>query len=82
MKLAVFIQKRRAELGLSLNEVAMRGDLTKAHVHALETGRADNPLVATICALAPALQVTAVELFKVAAELSPIEAGSDGQGKG
>lgn len=51
-----FIARRRAEIGLSLDEVATRARMTKSHVWELEKGRAKNPTVSTALALCDALQ--------------------------
>ena len=68
--LARYTKTRREELGLSLNQVAQRCNLTKSHVHDIERGRSKNPTVKNVCALAAALQVSAVTLFRYAAEMS------------
>lgn len=49
------IQKRRAELGISLEEVARRASCTKSHVWELEKGRSVNPTITMLLAVASAL---------------------------
>ena len=74
--LADYIRNRREELGLSLSQLAARANTTKGYVHQLERAETSNPSCSMICALAAGLQVSAVELFRVAAELPP-ERNSD-----
>jgi transcriptional regulator with XRE-family HTH domain len=68
--LSEFARQRREKLGLSLSKLAARTGMAKAHIHDIEKGRSHNPTCSTVVALAAGLQVSAVELFKVAAELS------------
>lgn len=51
-----FIAKRRAELRLSLEEVAERTGTTKSHIWELEKGRSRNPTIGMALALCGALQ--------------------------
>lgn len=53
--LARRIAVRRAELGLSLQQLATKASLTKAHVWELEQDRSTNPTISTLRALARAL---------------------------
>ena len=69
--LAEYVKSRRAELGISLAQLAMRTDLSKGHLHHIEIGRASNLTVDGILALSAGLQCSAVELFKKAAGFLP-----------
>jgi transcriptional regulator with XRE-family HTH domain len=51
-----FISARRAELGLSLEQVAERAGTTKSHIWELEKGRSRNPTISMAIALCDALQ--------------------------
>jgi len=51
-----FIAERRAELSLSLEEVAERAGTTKSHIWELEKGRSRNPTISMALALCDALQ--------------------------
>jgi transcriptional regulator with XRE-family HTH domain len=51
-----FIAKRRAELGLSLDEVAKLSSCTKSHIWELEQGRSRNPTISMAMALCGALR--------------------------
>ena len=66
MTLAKFVRQRREGLGLSLNQLAMRSNCHKTHIH-IEKGRAANLTVGLICGLAAGLQISAIELFRAAA---------------
>ena len=68
MSLASFVKERREGLGLSLNGLAMRSGCTKSHLHGIEKGRTANPTTSMICGLAAGLQISAVELFRIAAD--------------
>lgn len=67
--LAEFVKTRRIELGLSLQKLAGRVGCSKAHIWEIEQGISSNPKTKLVCALAAGLQVTAIELFRIAAEL-------------
>lgn len=54
--IGAFIASRRAELGLSLEDVARRAGTTKSHVWELEKGRSRNPSVTMALAMCEALQ--------------------------
>jgi transcriptional regulator with XRE-family HTH domain len=54
--MSAFIARRRADLGLSLDDVAKRCGSSKAHIWALENGRSKNPTLWMILALCDALQ--------------------------
>lgn len=49
------IRKRRAELDISLEEVARRAGCTKSHIWELEKGRSVNPTITMLLAVAAAL---------------------------
>ncbi len=51
-----FIARRRAELRLSLDDVAERAGATKSHIWELEKGRTKNPTISMALALCDALQ--------------------------
>ena len=76
MSLASFVKERREGLGLSLNNLARRSGCTKSHIHGIENDRATNPSTLMICGLAAGLQISAVELFRIAAELSSEPSGT------
>ncbi|MFT2211466.1 helix-turn-helix domain-containing protein [Rhizobium giardinii] len=54
--MSAFIRSRRAELGLSLDQVAARIGASKAHIWELEKGRAKNPTLWMILGLCEGLQ--------------------------
>lgn len=60
------ISARRKALRLSLQDVADRAAISKAHLWSLEQGGSDNPGIATICSLAVALDVAPGTLAEVA----------------
>ncbi len=66
MTLASVVKSRRAELGISLQQLADRCGSTKSHMHEIEKGSSCNPTVNTICGLAAGLQMSAVALFREA----------------
>ncbi len=71
MRLASFVKERREGLGLSMSQLAALANCTKGHICGIERGKTSNPTTLTICLLAAALQMPAVDLFRVAAELEP-----------
>lgn len=54
--MGAFIKARRSELGFSLDEVAKRAGVSKAHVWELEKQRSSNPTISMAMALCGALQ--------------------------
>lgn len=54
--MATYINVRRHELGLSLDELAKRAGSSKAHIWALERRQSKNPTLWLILALCEALQ--------------------------
>ncbi len=66
-KLGSRIKKLREAANMSLQDVATRAALSKAHVWELETG-SPNPTIKTICCVAVALDVDPAELAALAAE--------------
>jgi transcriptional regulator with XRE-family HTH domain len=63
--IAPAIKKRRASLDLSLDDVAARAGCTKSHVWELENGRAVNPTIKMLLALAAALNTSINTLLGV-----------------
>ena len=76
MSLASFVKERREGLGLSMNDLAMRAGCTKGHICDIEWGHSYNPTTEMVCGLAAGLQIPAVEMFRIAAELSPEPPGA------
>ncbi len=65
------VRRRRKALGLTLEELAHRADLTPHHLSAIETGKTD-PRLSTILKLSKALgRVPPGELLGSRADLSP-----------
>lgn len=64
--LGAAIKQVRSDRKLSLQEVANRAGLTKAHVWDLERGRATNPGVNTLHGLARALDIDPMVLARAA----------------
>lgn len=60
-----FIAKRRAELRLSLDDVAERSGCTKSHVWEMEQGRSRNPTIKMALALCDTLQCSLNTLLGV-----------------
>ena len=60
------LSRRRQELGLSLQQIANRSGLTKAHVWEIEQGRSRNVCVSSVVGLAGALGVSEIELLGLA----------------
>lgn len=58
-----YINARRAQLGLSLNDLAARTDMSKTHVWEIEKGRAKNPTLWIILALCDGLQCSLNDLI-------------------
>jgi transcriptional regulator with XRE-family HTH domain len=70
------VRRRRVALGLTIEQLAERADLSPNYVGTVETGKRD-PSLSTILALAKGLHVPPVELFGGVKDLSPagVEAG-------
>jgi transcriptional regulator with XRE-family HTH domain len=70
------VRRRREALGLTLEQLAERADLTPNYVGSVETGKRD-PSLSTVLALAKGLNVPPAELFGGVKELGPagVEAG-------
>ena len=66
MSLASTVKSRRAELGISLQQLANRSGYSKAHIHQVEQGATENPSMGLVIALAAGLQMSAVALFREA----------------
>ena len=66
------IRSARSATGLSLQEVADRAGLSKAHVWELEQGRAKNPTVGCLYAISRATGVSVLELLGEEAATPPI----------
>ncbi len=64
------VRRRRKALGLTIEELAERAELTPNYVGTVETGKRD-PSLSTILALAKGLHVPPAELFGSAKELGP-----------
>lgn len=58
-----YINARRARLGLSLDALAQRTDMSKTHVWEIEKGRAKNPTLWVILALCDGLQCSLNDLI-------------------
>lgn len=63
--LGPFVMMRRAELGLSLDQVAKMSGSTKGHIWAIEKGRAQNPTIWTIIGLCEALRCSLDRLLGI-----------------
>ncbi|WP_432807395.1 helix-turn-helix domain-containing protein [Rhodoligotrophos ferricapiens] len=57
------IQRRRAEIGLSLDEVAKAAGTSKSHIWALEKGRSSNPTVCMLLQICAALRTNLNDLL-------------------
>ena len=70
------IRRRRKAMGLTLEEVAERAQLSPNYLGSVELGRRD-PSLSTVIAIARALKASAAELLGGAQELGPagVEAG-------
>ena len=64
------VLKRRQELGLTQTEVADRVGIGRPNVYRIEHGK-QNVTVDTLCKLADALEITAVELFSGMVKAAP-----------
>jgi DNA-binding XRE family transcriptional regulator len=62
MALGPFVRKRRKQLGWTLDDLARHADTTKSHVWSIENGKAPNPTVRMVDALARALGVPLIHL--------------------
>ena len=69
MDLSDFVKQRRKDLNISLGKLQMRSGLTKGYLHQIEKGDTANLTISAIVHLAAALQVDAVRLFRIAAEI-------------
>ena len=65
-QLAAIIAARRAELGLSLRQVALRSGIHASIVGALEAGTTLSPLPDTLVAIAQALDLSVSDLYLLA----------------
>ena len=61
--MALAIQKRRKELGMSLDDVAKAAGTSKSHVWELEQGRAANPTIEMAMSLCRALSMSLNQLL-------------------
>lgn len=66
MPLGEFVRAHRKVIGLSLEQVAARAGCTKSHIWEIEDGRARNPTVKMVDALAKALGVSVHAMFHAA----------------
>lgn len=66
MTVGEFIKKRRADLGISRNQLATKANISHTEVHRIETNERKQPSLKVLCALADALCVPQEELLKVA----------------
>ena len=57
MTLASLIKRRREDQGLSLRDVAKRGNISVGGLHDMETGRTIDPHVSNLLALARGLKM-------------------------
>ena len=64
MKLATKIIKYRKEQGLTQEEFANKGGLTRVSVSAIESGRIENPGMETLIGIAEAMEISIDELVK------------------
>lgn len=70
MSFGAFIRRKREALGLTLEQVAERADLTPNYVGTVEKGKRD-PSLSTVLALAKALRVPAGDLLGGVHGLTP-----------
>lgn len=68
MKLADLIKHRRENQGLSLRDVAKRGDISVGGLHDMETGRTVDPHVSNLLAAARGLKLKPELLLAAARE--------------
>lgn len=59
----IFMQRRREELGLTLQEVADASGCTKSHIWEVEKGRSPNLTIRLVAGIADALAIPRDELF-------------------
>jgi transcriptional regulator with XRE-family HTH domain len=64
------VRRRRKELGLTLEQLAERADMSSNYLGAVERGAA-NPSLSTVRAIAQALGISPGELFGEVQDLSP-----------
>jgi transcriptional regulator with XRE-family HTH domain len=63
LDIAKTIKARRAELGISLQDVADATGISKAHIWDLERGASSDPKVTTLLALSDALRVSLAQIL-------------------
>jgi len=61
--MGAYIKSRRGDLGLSLDALAERTDISKTHVWEIEKGRAKNPTLWVVLALCDGLQCSMNDLI-------------------
>ena len=66
MKLSDFIKARRMVLGMSMRDLAKKARMSTTYLHHLEAGDNTNPTCKVILKLAIALQISSVNLFRIA----------------
>ncbi len=66
MTLGEFIKARRAELGMSRNQLGIKAQISHTEVHRIETGERRQPSLKVLCALADALGTPQEEFLKIA----------------
>lgn len=67
-KLGTALRRLRIAKDMSLQDVADRAAMTKAHVWELECGSGNNPTIRTLCCLAVALDGDIAALAELAAD--------------
>lgn len=64
--LAEYVKSRRKELGLTFRTLEERTGITNRHINGIENGETVSPTCLTIVCLAEGLEISAVELFRIA----------------
>lgn len=67
------VRRRRSTLGLTLEQLAERSELTPNYIGSVENGRRD-PSLSTVLALAKGLEVAPAELLGSRDDLGPVAA--------
>lgn len=67
-KLGTALKRYRNAKDMSLQDVATRASMTKAHIWELERGGAVNPTIKTLCCLAIVLDADVAALAELAAD--------------
>ena len=69
------IKEFREKKNITQEELALKSDVSVSSISKIENGNNDNPLLETICNIAEGLEVSVLELYKLAEKIRKGEEG-------